>query len=87
MGVDRTGSAPSDDSSAASRSDYMPSEPIESIEVQLARANRELDMIRVKHREMMELLGTDKPEELVHDLRNVLNELHLLRLLANSGSC
>ena len=36
---------------------------------------------------MMDLLGCQRPDKLVHDLRNVLNELQLLRMLADSGKC
>jgi len=33
---------------------------------------------------VLELLGTDRPERLVHDLRNVLNERALFRALAET---
>ena len=39
----------------------------------------DLQAMRRREREIMELLGTTSPERLVHDVRNVLNELQLLR--------
>lgn len=87
MSIDRTGAAAGDSDPARHRSDYQSADSSESVEAQLARTRRELEMLRAKHREIMDLLGTEKPEKLVHDLRNVLNELHLLRLLSNTGNC
>jgi hypothetical protein len=43
----------------------------------------ELERLRARERQMLELLGSNCPERLLHDLRNVLNELQLLRLLAD----
>jgi hypothetical protein len=45
--------------------------------------NRELEQLRAREREIMELLGTRAPEKILHDLRNVLNEVQLLRALAD----
>ena len=42
----------------------------------------ELERLRVREREIMELLGTASPDRIMHDLRNVLNEVQLLRALA-----
>ena len=48
----------------------------------------ELDQLRSeratlleRQRRVMELIGTKAPEHLVHDIRNVLNERELLRVL------
>ncbi len=38
-------------------------------------------MVRTQN-EVMKLLGTKSPDKIIHDLRNVLNELGLLRALA-----
>lgn len=46
----------------------------------------ELKQMQLREVEMMELLNCNKPEKLIHDLRNVLNEMQLLRLLAKLDS-
>jgi hypothetical protein len=51
-------------------------------EPEIAELRAELERLRAKHAEMMELLGCSDPDKLIHDLRNVLNEMQLLRLLA-----
>ena len=88
MSIDRTG-APHD--GPASTPEYRPNPATsgapESVEAQLARTRRELVFLRAQHRQIMELIGCDKPEKLLHDLRNVLNELQLLRMLADTGKC
>lgn len=53
-----------------------PSEPDPS------RAEAQLDEMRQRELEIMQLLGTSSPDRIMHDLRNVLNELELLRALA-----
>ena len=45
------------------------------------RADSELEILRERQREIMELLGTRTPEKLLHDLRNLINEVNLLRVL------
>ena len=42
----------------------------------------ELDRLRRREQEIMELLGTESPERIIHDLRNLINEVQLLRVLA-----
>ena len=42
----------------------------------------ELNRLRDRERQFLELLGSASPDRLVHDLRNLLNEVQLLRLLA-----
>ena len=54
----------------------------DSMQEELAQLRAENERLRAKHREMMELLNCKNPDKLVHDLRNVLNEMQLLRLLA-----
>lgn len=41
----------------------------------------EVERLRAKHQEMMDLLNCTNPDKLVHDLRNALNEMQLLRML------
>jgi hypothetical protein len=41
----------------------------------------ELEIIKDREREIVELLGAESPERIIHDLRNVLNELQLLRIV------
>ena len=48
-------------------------------EMQQLRGERE--MLLERQRRIMELIGTTHAEELLHDLRNVLNERNLLRTL------
>ncbi len=50
-------------------------------EVEQLRAERA--RLFERQRRMMELLGTNSAEHLIHDLRNVLNERQLLRTLAD----
>jgi hypothetical protein len=88
MSIDRTGAAPGGSESTPEPLLTPLSSPlVESTDAQLARTRRELDALRATHSQMMELIGCNKPEKLVHDLRNVLNELQLLRLLSDSGKC
>jgi hypothetical protein len=49
-------------------------------ELELVR--QEMDVLRGRERQVMELIGCHRPELLVHDLRNILNEVQLLKLLA-----
>lgn len=42
----------------------------------------EFQLMQDREREVMVLLGASCPERIVHDLRNVLNEVQLLRALA-----
>jgi uncharacterized membrane protein YccC len=44
----------------------------------------ELNRLRQREEQIKELIGCPNSEELIHDLRNVLNELQLLRLLYQS---
>ena len=43
----------------------------------------DLDRLLEQQRQIMDLLGCKSPEKIMHDLRNVLNELTLLRALAD----
>jgi hypothetical protein len=42
----------------------------------------ELDRLLEQQRQIMDLLSCQSPDRILHDLRNVLNELTLLRALA-----
>jgi len=88
MSIDRTEAAPrgSESTPDVRPTPAPPSQP-QSVEAQLAHARRALDALRATHRQLMDLLGTERPEKIVHDLRNVLNELQLLRLLSDSEKC
>jgi hypothetical protein len=44
-------------------------------------AETEIAALRERQREIMELLGTRSPEKILHDLRNLINEVNLLRVL------
>jgi hypothetical protein len=45
------------------------------------KLTRELERLRTREQEVMALLGAATPEKIIHDLRNVLNEVQLLRAL------
>ena len=45
----------------------------------------ELDRLRDREREIVELLGAESPDRILHDLRNLLNEVQLLRLVVTDG--
>ncbi len=51
---------------------------------EVGRLLAERDRLLDQQRQIMQLLGTQSPEKVVHDLRNVLNELGLLRTLMES---
>jgi uncharacterized small protein (DUF1192 family) len=68
---------------------YRPEEPAPlqldssmETESEVAKLRAEIERLRAKQAEVMELLGCKNPDKLVHDLRNILNEMQLLRLLA-----
>lgn len=45
----------------------------------------EIEMLKQRERQIAELVGADSPDRIIHELRNVLNELHLLRLLVKEN--
>jgi hypothetical protein len=45
----------------------------------------ELAALRNREREIVSLLDAKSPERILHDLRNLLNEVHLLRILAEQS--
>jgi hypothetical protein len=44
----------------------------------------QLERLRQREAQIMTLIGCKNPDKLMHDLRNVLNELQLLRMLADT---
>jgi len=42
----------------------------------------ELERLLDRERQMAELLGSKSPDRLLHDLRNLLNEVQLLRIVS-----
>ena len=46
----------------------------------------ELNALRERERQIAELLGAKSPDRILHDLRNLLNEAQLLRILAEQGN-
>lgn len=57
----------------------MPQSPEEMDQRELME---EVEQLRTQRARLCELIGCQRPEKLEHDLRNVLNELALLRKLA-----
>ena len=47
-------------------------------------AEPELKALREREREIMELLGAPSPDRILHDLRNLINEVNLLRVLMDT---
>ena len=43
----------------------------------------ELERLRKREREILELLGSSSSQRIIHDIRNLLNEVQLLRYLAD----
>ena len=46
-----------------------------------AQLRADLERLLDRERQMAELLGSQSPDRLLHDLRNLLNEVQLLRIL------
>ncbi len=49
-----------------------------------SKLRAQVDRLQQREAQMMALIGCRNPDKLVHDLRNVLNELQLLRMLAET---
>ena len=50
----------------------------------LGELRAQLERLRQREAQIMTLIGCKNPDKLMHDLRNVLNELQLLRMLADT---
>ena len=57
---------------------------VEQSHVELQQLRAERDRMAEVQAEVMKLVGAPKPEKILHDLRNVLNELALLRPLVGN---
>jgi len=73
----------SDSPSPAGELTYMTTE-IRDLRAEVERLRGERDRLLEMQSRVLELLGTDRPDRLVHDLRNVLNERALFRALAET---
>jgi hypothetical protein len=60
------------------------SRPVEQMNADELR--QELGTLRERQRQIAELLNCRSPEKLLHDLRNLLNEVQLLRILAEQAT-
>lgn len=49
---------------------------------EVAAAQQELERLHDERMQIVELIGARSPDKLLHDLRNVLNELALLQAIA-----
>jgi hypothetical protein len=58
---------------------------IRDLKAELERLRAERDKLQEMQLRILELLGTDRPDRLIHDLRNVLNERALYRALAETS--
>jgi hypothetical protein len=45
----------------------------------------ELNQLRERERQIIEVLGSTSPERILHDIRNLINEVGLLRFLADKA--
>ena len=52
----------------------------------LEQLRGELEVLRDRERQIAELLNAKAPDRILHDLRNLLNEVQLLRILAEQGN-
>ena len=69
---------------ASSVAETVSSKTLESLQKELEQVHAERARLLELRSEVMGLIGTDKPERLLHDLRNILNERELLRALAGA---
>jgi hypothetical protein len=60
------------------------SAPVDQMTLEQLRA--ELTILRDRERQIAELLNAKAPDRILHDLRNLLNEVQLLRILAEQGN-
>jgi hypothetical protein len=60
------------------------STPMDDMTIEDLRA--ELARLRDREAQIAELLNTKSPDKILHDLRNLLNEVQLLRILAEQGN-
>jgi len=58
--------------------------PFEEMTPEEVRA--ELQLLRDRERQLVELLDAKSPDRILHDLRNLLNEVQLLRILAEQAN-
>ena len=74
---------------AAVGSEPTPSKPWSAadqheLDEQSSHLRAELERLQQREAQIMALVGCKNPDKLIHDLRNVLNELQLLRALAST---
>ena len=68
---------------AAPRSPQAPaSQQAELHEMTVEELRDEVGVLRDRERQIVELLNAESPDRILHDLRNLLNEVQLLRILA-----
>ena len=70
-----------DNDVAPSLSSSFPSDPQQVHEEQ----REELRALRQREHEIVALLGSSSPQRILHDIRNLLNEVQLLRYLAEKN--
>jgi hypothetical protein len=60
------------------------SAPLDEMTIEQLRG--EMEVLRDRERQIAELLNANAPDRILHDLRNLLNEVQLLRILAEQGN-
>jgi hypothetical protein len=66
-----------------------PSESASSIAIEQMTPEQlraEIQILRDRERQIAELLNAKSSDRILHDLRNLLNEVQLLRILAEQGN-
>jgi len=58
--------------------------PVDEMTLEQLRA--EIQVLRDRERQIAELLNANAPDRILHDLRNLLNEVQLLRILAEQSN-
>ena len=64
--------------------EWQREQPASGCEENMGALQAEVERLRQRERQIMTLIGCKNAEKLMHDLLNVLNELQLLRMLAES---
>jgi hypothetical protein len=65
----------------------LPTEMLDQLRDRLVPANSDSvsQPVTAREQEIMKLIGTNSVDRLVHDVRNLLNEITLLRAVADLG--
>lgn len=71
---------------AAAKSPQNQSTSPRTQEMTAEQLRAEVQRLRERERQIVELLNAKSPDRILHDLRNLLNEVQLLRILTEQGN-